>query len=223
MTIPTFVTALLLAALFAAPSSAAARTPTAGATIVLVEPDIRLALLRSTAQTVPRADWSAAARAHVGLHARNALLSGGRTVETLSRADLSPEARQILLLYDAVRASIKIADAGDSPPATLSRRRSWTLGAGARVLGAGTTATLALIITADGDVTSSARAVYVVGAAAMGILASTGLQRASAALVDLETGDIVWRNSIVASPDQDMRDPEGAHRLVTALLKGAPL
>jgi hypothetical protein len=158
----------------------------------------------------------------VAQHVRDAVQSKGRTAVLLARADVSAQGRQILLLHDAVLTSIRISEEGDPPP-TLSRRRTWTLGPGARALGAESGATHALIVTADGDVTSAARAAFVVGAAAVGVLAHTGLQRASASLVDLETGDIVWRNAVVAAPDQDMRDPDGAHRLVTALLNGAPL
>lgn len=95
--------------------------------------------------------------------------------------------------------------------------------AGPRAPTAGTTATHALIITGDGDITGAARAAFVVGAAAMGVLVHTGLQRASASLVDLRTGDIIWRNAVAAAPEQDLRDSNGSHRLVTALLAGAPL
>ncbi|KAF0175934.1 MAG: hypothetical protein IV086_01470 [Hyphomonadaceae bacterium] len=196
--------------------------PVPGVAILIIEPDVQLSLLTVNARKIPRADWSAAARMLVAQHVRDAVQSKGRTAVLQARADVSVQGRQILLLHDAVLTSIRISE-DDDPPPTLSRRRTWTLGVGARALGEETGATHALIVSADGEVTSAARAAFVVGAAAMGVLAHTGLQRASASLVDLETGDIVWRNAVVAAPDQDMRDPDGAHRLVTALLNGAPL
>lgn len=196
--------------------------PPPGGAIVIVEPEVKLALLRVQARTEPRPDWSAAARDHIALHARNAVTGRGRAAESLSHTDATPQARQILLLHDAVRVSIRTADIADPAPATLRRDRRWTLGPGASAL-AVNGATHALIITCDGDFTSTLRAVFVVGAAAAGVLAPTGLQRASASLVDLQSGDIVWKNSIVARPDQDVRTPEGAQALVAALLQGAPL
>jgi hypothetical protein len=219
------VLALALATACAADRPEAVKAPPLPApatTILVIEPDVRLSLLTATGNRTPRPDWSTAARAHIGRHVRDVVQARGRPTTILALADASMRGRQILLLHDAVLTSIKDAEDGD-PTLTLSRRRTWTLGPGARALIPDTSVTHALIVTADGEVTSAARAAFVVGAAAMGVLAHTGLQRASASLVDLESGDIVWRNTIVATPEQDMRDPDGARMLVAALLMGAPL
>jgi hypothetical protein len=205
------------------PEAAPPRLPPPGAAIVVVEPDVKLALLAVNARTIAKPDWSAAARDHIALQARTAVAGRGRAALTLSRADASPQARQILLLHDAMRVSMRTAETGDPAPPTMHRDRAWTLGAGARSLAAENAATHALIIACDGDFTSALRAVFVVGAAAAGVLAPTGLTRASASLVDLETGDIVWKNSVVARPDQDVRTSEGAQAFVATLLDGAPL
>jgi hypothetical protein len=39
----------------------------------------------------------------------------------------------------------------------------------------------------------------------------------------LRTGNNIWFNTVVAAPNQDMRDPEGAQSLVQTLMTGAPL
>ncbi|MDZ4776739.1 MAG: hypothetical protein SGJ23_08140 [Alphaproteobacteria bacterium] len=205
------------------PEAVAPRLPLPGAAIVIVEPDVNLALLAVNARTIAKPDWSATARDHIALHARNTVAARGRQALTLSRADASAQARQILLLHDALRVSMRTAETGDPAPPTMRRERAWTLGAGAKSLAADSTATHALIISCDGDFTSALRAVFVVGAAATGVLAPTGLTRASASLVDLESGAIVWKNSIVARPDQDVRTAEGAQAFVAALLNDAPL
>lgn len=193
-----------------------------GGTIVVVEPDVKLALLAVNARSIDRPDWSAAAREHLARHARDRIAGGGRNAVTFMRADASPQARQILLLHDAVRVSIRTADTADPSPPTLPRNRAWTLGAGAQALAIGD-ATHVLLIRCDGDVTSALRGVFVVGAAAAGVQAPTGITRAAASLVDLRSGDIIWKNSIVARSDQDVRTSEGAHALLHALLDGAPL
>lgn len=170
-----------------------------------------------------RPDWSAAAQPLVTRHVRNALLSKGRDVVTRTRAELGENARQVLLLHDALRVSMRQSEFGDPPPASMPRTREWTLGPGVRVLAGDTGATQALLVDAGGEFTGFARAFYVAGALAAGGQAQTGLQRASASLVDLGSGDILWRNAIVAAPEADIRIDEGAHLLVTALLSGAPL
>lgn len=205
------------------PNAAPPRLPPPNAAIVVIEPDVKLALLAVNARTIARPGWSATARAYIALHARNTVAGRGRQALALARADASPQARQILLLHDALRISMRTAETGDPAPPTMRRDRAWTLGSGARSLATDNAATHALIITCDGDFTSALRAVFVVGAAAAGVLAPTGLTRASASLVDLETGDIVWKNSVVARPDQDVRTSEGAQALVAALLNGAPI
>lgn len=199
------------------------RLPSAGATIVLVEPRVSLGILRVAGETQARPDWSDAARAHITTAAREILAGKQRAASLLARADASARVRQVLLLHDAVRVSINTAEDTDPELHTMSRKRAWTLGPGARVLDNTGVATHALIISCDGDFTSAARAVFVVGAAAAGVLAPTGLQRASAVLVDLDTGDIVWRSRVVARPDQDVREAGGARALVAMLLQGAPL
>ena len=170
-----------------------------------------------------RPDWSAAARPLVTRHARDALLSKGREVVTRTRATLGEDAQQVLLLHDALAVSMRQSELGDPAPASMQRGRDWTLGAGVRALADASGATQALLLAAGGEFTGFARAFYVAGALAAGGQAITGLQRASASLVDLASGDIVWRNAIVAAPEADMRIDEGAHLLVTALLQGAPL
>jgi hypothetical protein len=218
-----FLVAAIAVWFVAEPGPAGAQALGRDAVIVVVEPDITLSRLSAAGQSRPRPDWSARARGHVETHVLGAIRSGGRQAHPVARAALPPDAIQILLLHKAVRATIRQTEDGDDALFTTSGPRVWTLGAGAGALAMEPGATHALIIAGDGDVTGAARAVFVVGAAAMGVLAGTGVQRASASLVDLRTGDIIWRNAIVASPEQDMRDPEGAHMLVTALLKGAPL
>lgn len=209
-------TALFLAAFTAAAHAAGPRT-------LLIEPNIRLSRMRFAGGDEERPDWSAQAGPLVTRHVRNALLSRGREVVTRTRAALGEDGRQVLLLHDALRVSMRQSEWGDPPPASMKRTRDWTLGPGVRALAGESGATQALLVDAGGAFTGFARAIYVAGALAAGGQANTGLQRASASLVDLGGGDILWRNAIVAAPEADMRIDEGAHLLVTALLSGAPL
>jgi hypothetical protein len=62
-----------------------------------------------------------------------------------------------------------------------------------------------------------------IGLAALGVGVPLGGQYAYASLVDLRTGNVIWFNTVIAAPGQDMRDPEGAQSLVGVLMRGAPL
>jgi len=187
------------------PDAVVRRLPPPGAAIVIVEPDVKLALLAVNARKTAKPDWSATARDHIALHARTKVAGRKRQALALSRSGASAKARQVLLLHDALRASVRTAETGDPAPAAMRHDREWRLGVGARSLAAGGAAPQALIITCDGDFTSALRAVFVVGAAAAGVLAPTGLTRASASPLDLDSGDIVLKNSIVASPEARRR------------------
>jgi hypothetical protein len=195
--------------------------PTIGA-VVLVEPGVRLSRMTFLGATQARDDWSAAATRHLAEQTQAKLSGRGREIIFVARADLGDQGRQILLLHDAVRVSMRLEDR-ELARATIPRGRDWTLGAGARALGGNSAATHALLIVADGEFTGLGRAVYLIGSAAAGVPAESGLQRASAMLVALDSGAVVWRNERAAPPDADMRTPGGARRLVDLLLQDAPL
>ena len=78
-------------------------------------------------------------------------------------------------------------------------------------------------MTARGTYASGGRVAAMIGFAALGVSVPLGNQYAMASLVDLKTGRIVWYNTALAGPNADMRQPEGAKILVTAMLKDAPL
>lgn len=210
------VTALALAACAGA---AFAEAPP----LLLIEPDVRLAKMLAGGTEEPRPEWNAAAGALVARHARDTAISRGRTVTEMARADLSEAARQVLLLHEALLVSMRQSEYGDPPPATMPRKRSWTLGPGARALRGETGASQALLLNASGAFTGAVRGALVVIGLAAGVPTPTGLQRASASLIDLDSGDILWRKAIIVEPEADMRRDDGAHRLVTALLTSAPL
>jgi hypothetical protein len=49
-----------------------------------------------------------------------------------------------------------------------------------------------------------------------------GAQGLLVSLVDLKTGRVIWYNLAHAGPDDDMRTPAGASKIVSIVLQSAP-
>ena len=130
---------------------------------------------------------------------------------------------QLLRLHEAVGQSIMMFNYGYVSLPTKKGAFDWTLGEGAQVLGETYQADYALFLIGRGDYASGARVATAVGLAVLGVGAPIGGQQCMASLVDLKTGRVVWANVAITGPNDDMRKPEGAARLVEAVLKDAPL
>lgn len=193
--------------------------PPAGARIILLQPDVHLALLTASGLQDPRADWSQQGEDNLAAEMSASLMARAHQFRTVD-PETAMEGRtgQLLRLNEAVTQSIPY---GFLP--TKKGSFDWTLGEGAQALGAAYQADYALFVTARGTYASGGRVVAMIGLAALGVSVPLGNQYAMASLVDLKTGRIVWYNTALAGPNADMRQPAGAKILVTAMLKDAPL
>lgn len=193
--------------------------PPAGARIILLQPDVHLALLTASGLQDPRADWSQQGEDNLAAEMSASLMARAHQFRTVD-PETAMEGRtgQLLRLNEAVTQSIPY---GFLP--TKKGSFDWTLGEGAQALGAAYQADYALFVTARGTYASGGRVVAMIGLAALGVSVPLGNQYAMASLVDLKTGRIVWYNTALAGPNADMRQPAGAKLLVTAMLKDAPL
>ena len=176
--------------------------PAPGARILLIEPDVQLAVLTAA-----------------GLHEARA--HSYQMLDPTSAMD--GRAGQLLRLNEAVVRSIQMFNYGYVSLPTKKGAFDWTLGEGAQVLGETYQADYALFLIGRGDYASGARVATAVGLAVLGVGAPIGGQQCMASLVDLKTGRVVWANVAVTGPNDDMRKPQGAARLVEAVLKDAPL
>lgn len=193
--------------------------PPPGARIILLQPDVHLALLTASGLQDPRADWSQQGEDNLAAEMSTSLTARAHQFRTVD-PETAMEGRtgQLLRLNEAVTQSIPY---GFLP--TKKGSFDWTLGEGAQALGAAYQADYALFVTARGTYASGGRVVAMIGLAALGVSVPLGNQYAMASLVDLKTGRIVWYNTALAGPNADMRQPAGAKILVTAMLKDAPL
>lgn len=197
--------------------------PAPGAKVLLIEPDVSLALLTASGVQEPRADWSDTAEKNLAKHIEGDLKVKSYTLSTMDPDEaMGGRVGQLLRLNDAVVQSIGAFNYGLYKLPT-KKSFDWTLGEGAQALGAETGADYALFVTAKGSYASGGRVAAMVGLSLLGVSMPLGGQNAVASLVDLKTGRVVWFNVAVASPSADMREDAGADSLVGSLLKDVPL
>lgn len=191
--------------------------PAPGAAILVIEPDIELAVLTAAGLPEPREDWTQSARANVAEAIAAQLGERGRPVRAYAPAHSGREG-QLIRLHEAVGNSILLFNYGYIALPTKEENFDWTLGPGAREIAAAQGARYALITHARGHYASTGRVVM-----ALLFGGPVGGQQIFASLVDLHSGDIIWFNVATTGPNADMRQEEGAEALVRALLNDAPL
>jgi hypothetical protein len=198
--------------------------PPAGSRILVMTPDIQLALMGATGMQEPREDWSVSARDGIAASVAAHIIAEGHAANALDPTT-AMEGRngQVIRLHEAVGGSILAINYYGMNVPTRHDNFAWTLGEGARELGTTYGADYALFITGRGSYASAGRVAAMVGFAILGVGIPLGGQQVFASLVDLRTGNVIWFNVVTAAPSEDMRGPEGAREVVERLMEGAPL
>jgi hypothetical protein len=200
-----------------------ATRPAPGARVVLIQPDVQLAMLTAAGVQEARADWSQAGRANLTRELETQLAAKAHGLKTLDpEAAMPGRSGQLLRLHEAVGQSVLAFNYG---PMKLPTKKGfdWTLGDGAQVIGEQQGADYALFVRGQGTYASGGRVATMIGLSLLGVSVPLGQQQVFASLVDLKTGRVVWFNVAVAGPNADMREPAGASSLTTSLLKNIPL
>jgi hypothetical protein len=194
--------------------------PPAQSRVVVMTPNVELHIMGAAGTLEPREDWSASGRDNLATGLAAYVQSKNHTPSALDPSTaMEGRIGQIIRLHDAVGGSLM--SRGLLP--TQRDRFEWTLGEGVREVGAAYNADYALFVGAYGTYASAGRVATMAALAVLGVGIPLGNQVAYASLVDLRTGNVIWFNTILAAPSQDMRAPNGATSLVTDLLEDAPL
>lgn len=190
---------------------------------ILITPiDIELFSISAGGIPEPRADWTAAAQANMKKElGRLRERYRGETVDLDEKS--ADEMGELLSLHAAVARSINLHHGigGIWALPTKEGKLDWSFGDAMRPLQAKAGARYGLFIWIRDSYASAERVAAIVVMAALGVGLSGGTQQGYASLVDLETGQVLWFNSI-ARATGDLREPSKAAETVDALLQGFP-
>lgn len=193
-----------------------------GARVLLMKPDIECSAVLASGMVEPNAAWTAEAERHVEAALRDMIQEHQAQVVTYDVTSLAPDRvarhRELSRLYEAV--AVSMVTRQGIP--TASTRTTWTLGPGVRDIATDFDADYALFIVLRDQYETAGRIATRLTAAAFGIVTSAAVQQGFAALIDLETGDIVWFNRLFSTTG-DLREAEEARESVEKLLEGCPV
>ena len=190
--------------------------------IALIEPDVVLGELQAAGMFEPRADWTKSGRDNVRSETQKLFEARGVKLVML---DPATEHRDIQLvkLHGVVGRAVllHLFVPGNELP-TKGKALDWTLGSGTQGMRSKLGADYGLFIFVRDSYTTAGRAFMMLGAAILGVGITGGQQVAFASLVDLNTGNVVWFN-VLQSSSGDLRTPAESQKVISALLKDAPL
>ncbi len=197
--------------------------PAENSRVLLMTPDIQLALLTAGGVPEPRADWSTQGRDNLASGVSAFIERNGHRAAALDPTTaMDGRVGQIIRLHGAVSQSIGNGLYVMALP-TKKDTFEWTLGPGVQELGTTYEADYALFVSGQGTFASGGRVATAVALSMLGVGVTLGSQVVTASLVDLRTGNVIWSNGVLAAPGQDMREPAGAAALIETLMKQAPL
>lgn len=191
---------------------------------ILVAPiDVELFSISAGGVPEPRADWTTAALENMKKElSRLRERYRGETVEL--DAESADEMGELLALHAAVARSINLHHHGAGGTWALPTKEGkldWSFGDALRPLQERSGARYALFLWIRDSYASGERVAAMVIMAVLGIGLAGGSQQGYASLVDLETGRVLWFNSL-ARLSGDLREPQKAAETVGALLLGFP-
>jgi len=193
---------------------------TKGAKVVIMPTDIELFSLSAGGVPEPKADWTDAASKFFKaalIEKKNAM--GLSTVELSNTA--ADELAEINALHGAIARSIALHHFGIFKLPTKDGKLDWSMGEAAARLREKTGADYALFTWVRDSYASGERVAAMIALAILGIGITGGAQVGYASLVDLNTNQVVWFNSLFRMSG-DLREADKAKETLNALLDKFP-
>jgi hypothetical protein len=191
-------------------------------TIALMPTDVELFSMSAGGVLEPQAVWTTAANRHLRSALEERFQADGRRFVVVPESALTDETAELNALFGAVASAISFhhwVALGKLP--SKDGKLDWTLGEGTQAIAKATGAQYGLFVWMRDSYASAERKAMIVGMALLGIGLAGGAQFGYAALVDLQTGRVVWFNQM-ASGFGDMREIAPARDTVRNLLSGLP-
>jgi hypothetical protein len=192
--------------------------------VLLLPPDIEV--MEISAGGVPEKveAWSKQAKSNI----RQSLGKvSGRELKFIELPELSASEQETvdkyLAFYDVVGGDAFTF--GRSPEPAWQHKKDnfdYTLGDGLHFLKQKTGADAALFVIGSDHISSGGRKAAMVVGALMGIVIPAGMTFVSAALVDLDSGNILWLNYDFGGGNWDIRNPEDTDKLVANIFTDYP-
>jgi hypothetical protein len=197
--------------------------------IILFRPDVEVASVGVGGLPTPNPDWTADARKYLLTALKNN--NNSRANEIVELGELTGDDAAYAAEYQSLFKAVGTAAFTHGFLLKLPSKKmangkykfDWTLGPGAKRLSEIGGGNYGLFVYGyDAYATAGRKMFQIFMAAAVGFLPAGGLHNSYAALVDLDTGNIVWFN-FYANKKGDVRTPEGALERANKLLSTLPL
>jgi hypothetical protein len=190
--------------------------------MVIVPVDVELFSISGGGVAEPKADWTQSAVANIDavLAARKDSLGTG--VERLLEKDMD-DLTDLNALHAAVARSVFLHHSpGLLKLPTKNNLMDWSMGDSVKPLKDKTGADYALFMWIRDSYATAERKAAMVVMALFRVGVPGGAQTGYASLVDLNSGRVVWFNSLLRASG-DLRDPASATETIDTLLKGFPV
>jgi len=194
--------------------------------IVALPVDVQLYELDAGGTLEPKGDWTQSATKYLNQamqeqEAAHHVDLVGYDEDKIA-ADKRDQTHQVTKLFGTVAGEIVVHQyVGDFKLPTKADGFDWSLGPSVKALQAETGADYALITYLRDSYATAGRVAVILAAAVFHVGLQGGTQVGYAALVDLNTGDIVWFNRLARGVG-DTRDLDGARGTASALLADFP-
>jgi len=193
-----------------------------GARVLLLKPDIECLAVTMAGLPEPDAIATAEARRNVEVALSQVLASQDAELVVYDDTSLSPKTvRRHLELYRLYE-MVAIAMMTRAAIPTAKAKTNWSMGPGVRDIQKDFEADYALFILLRDRYETGGRTAFRTTAALFGVVTMPASDQGFAALVDLESGDIVWFNELYMSSGS-LRSASAAQEAVDALLEGCPV
>jgi len=195
--------------------------PERSKTIVLFEPDVELSEMTVGGLLVPKAKWTETATNNLNkaLDVRIGRIRGN-IKRINSGSNKEPHEIQLLKTMSAMGLSVLIHNGPFALP-SKEGNNEWIMGKETSFLKEKYKADYGLLFFVRDQFTSDARQATKLVAALLGIQMAAAVQQSYAAIIDLDTGEIVWFNHLLKTTG-DTRTFEGASEMINELMAEMP-
>lgn len=194
----------------------------AGASLLVMTPDVELFSISGGGVAEPKADWTETAQRYIDQSLDKQIAARKVTLKKSTEQE-ADEFHEISALHAAVAGAISLhhVTGGNFKLPTKNDQLDWSLGDAVKPLRERVGTDYALFLWMRDSYASAERKAAMIAMALLGVGLPGGAQVGYASLVDLRTGQVMWFNRLLRGSG-DLREPEPAEETIQALLADFP-